>query len=148
MVAVTSYTRTFQKREICYTLHSIRHITKCSLWIRKCIIINMYLKCICKVMISAERSMHNKKFIILNCFGVLSFKRRIFYIFCMLVGLLGSTKKLLSVSIVFLFLKMGSHNDFAARKWGLHVLYVPSWVYFGVFWFPVTHIVNDWMNLA
>lgn len=33
---------------------------------RKCIIIYMYLKCVCIVMISTDGSMHNKRFIILN----------------------------------------------------------------------------------
>lgn len=51
MFAVTSYT-VHSKMKICYIIHTTRHITlKCSLW-EKCIIIDMYLKCICIAMIS------------------------------------------------------------------------------------------------
>lgn len=53
MFAVTSYT-VHSKMRICYTIHTTRHITlKCSLW-EKCIIIDMYLKCICIAMISTK----------------------------------------------------------------------------------------------
>lgn len=57
--------RTFQNKNLLqYTYYQTYHFKMLS--DRKCIIIYMYLKCVCIVMISTDGSMHNKRFIILN----------------------------------------------------------------------------------